>query len=147
MNDESFQASVTYPKTITVNFIFHCFFSSWERSRYLSSFSYCFNSNVGSDGAVLYLTSTFPLVKVWSSGQDCWIPFFFSKSRSLFILKSQRSLCISFLKTDFYLFIYDLSVWQKFSRLHNYLRVAFSTQLCLLSYSFFDSLLHSLVVC
>ena len=55
---------------------------------------------------------------------------------SVCISKSQRSLCISFSKTNFVLCIYHLVLWSIYSFLHSSLWITFPTQLCLVLYFF-----------
>ena len=88
---------------ITVSFMFHWFFSSLARSRYLFLFSLYFNFTLKSAGTtkspireVLFLLTITSLVEIrWC----------------VCIPKSQRSLCVSFTKTDSRLCIYYLIVW------------------------------------
>ena len=65
---------------------------------------------------------------------------------SVCISKSQRSLCVSFSRTDVGLFIYHLVVRSNFGFLHNSLWISFATQLYLVLYTFCANLQHSLIM-
>ena len=71
--------------------------------------------------------------KVWSSSRDCVIC----------MSKSQRSLCVSFSRTDSGLCIYHLLEWSNFNFLHDSQWIPLPTQSFLVLYSFGASLLHS----
>ena len=60
------------------------------------------------------------------------------------VLECQRSLCVSFSRTDSRLCIYHLFVWSNFNFLHNSQWITFPTQSCLVLYSFCVNLLNSL---
>ena len=64
---------------------------------------------------------------------------------SVCISKSQRSLCISFSRTDAWLCIYHLFIWSNFNFLHNSQWITLLIQFCLVLYSFWANLLHSLM--
>ena len=126
---------------VTVTFTFHSFFSSLARSGCLSLFS---------------LSFIFPLCYAWTAKSTIrqFLFFFFfllslglTESKwSVCILKSQRTLCISFSRTDSGLCIYHLFVWSNLNFLHNSQWITFPTQSCLVLYSFCASLLHSLIM-
>ena len=63
---------------------------------------------------------------------------------SVCILKSQRSLCVSFSRTDSGLCMYHLFVWSNFNFLHNSQWITLPTQSCLV-FSFCANLLHSFI--
>ena len=65
---------------------------------------------------------------------------------SICMLKSHRSLCVSFSRTGAELCIYHLLVWSNFNFLHISQWITLSTQSCLALYSFCANLLHSLIV-
>ena len=126
--------------TITVILMFHSFFSSLARSKYLSIFPFSF---------------IFTLLSVWMVKFIQWQILFFlliiARSAHLVgirwcvcISKSQRILYILF--SDSGLCIYHLVVWSNFSLLHNSQWIIFSNQLNLVLYSFCASLLHSLIM-
>ena len=101
------------PITIGTNvtFLFHTFFSSQARSRYLFFFPLSFNSTLWSAGSakstilqVLYFFLFSFLMIITRSGRLAEI------RRSIFISKSHRSLCISFFSTDAGLYICHLFV-------------------------------------
>ena len=95
---------------INVTFMWHNLFSSQAKSRYLSCFLslFTFTGLLKSiRGQVLFL-----LIKI-RSDILAWI------GRSVWISKSQRTLCISFLRTAFSLCLYYLLVRWNFVLLHN----------------------------
>ena len=113
---------VTVPKApitigIIVTFMFHNFFSSLARSRYLSFFSHSFS------------------FILWCPQFSNFSSFFLFFLLLLFIIRSgllaeirwsncmstsHRSLCESFSRTDAGLCIYHLFVWSNLNFLHNY---------------------------
>ena len=100
---------------ITVTFMFHSFFNSLARSRYLYFFSLSFTFTLWSAGTAKYtiLQVLFFLLIIIRSGRLGEIRW------SVCILKSQRSLCVSFSKTDSGLCIYHLFVWSNLNFLHS----------------------------
>ena len=62
------------------------------------------------------------------------------------ISAAQRSLCVSFSRTDSGLHIYHFFVWSNFNFLHNYLWIPFPTQSCMVPYSFWANLQHSHII-
>ena len=65
---------------------------------------------------------------------------------SICISKFQRSLCVSFSRTDSGLSIYHLFVWSNLNFLHNSQWINFFTQTSLVFYSFSANLQHSLIM-
>ena len=65
---------------------------------------------------------------------------------SVCILKSNRSLCVSFSRTSAGLCIYHLFVWSNWNFLHISQWITLPTQACLALYSFCADLLHSLIM-
>ena len=65
---------------------------------------------------------------------------------SVCISKSERSLRVSFFRTDSGLCLYHLIVWSNLNFLHNSQWITFLTQSCLVLYSFCVNLLHSLII-
>ena len=124
------------------------FFNSLTRSRYLSIFSHSFtftqwsagteNSTIWQDLSIYFYLFIFLVdyYKVWSSGRDLVI---------VDISKSQRTLCVSFSRADAGLCIYHLFIRSNSNFLHNSKWITFSTQLCLVLYSFSTDFLHSLM--
>ena len=132
---------VTAPKApitigIIVTFMFHSFFNSLARSRYLSFFSHSFSFIQWSDN---FASSLFLLIII-RHGLMAEI------RRSVCMLKSHRSLCLSFSITDAGLCIYHLLVWSNLNFLHNSQWITLPTQSCLVLYSFWANLLHSLIM-
>ena len=126
---------------ITVTFMFHSFFNSLARSRYLTFFSLSFNSTLWSVGTLK------------SSIQQVLFLFLLTIIRpshlatmkwSVCIAKSPRSSCISIFRTDSRLCIYHFFVWSNLDFLHNSQWIPLPTQSCLVLYSFCN-LLHSLM--
>ena len=114
-------------------------FSSQARSRYLCFFSFSFSFTLWSAGRAnssirqgfLSITRFGRLAKIkWSV--CTW--------------KSQKNLSVSFSRIDSMLCIYHLLVWSNLNFLHNSLWIPFSTNLCLVLYSFGANLLHSLIM-
>ena len=105
---------------ITVVFMFHGFFNSFARSRYLSFFSFSFNV-VSWDSKVHNSASSLFLLIIIRSGHLAEIRW------SISISKSQESLCVLFSWSDSGLCIYNLFVWSSFSFLHNSRGITFPT--------------------
>ena len=127
---------------ITITFLFHSLFNSLARLRYLSFFSLSFNFTLWSAGtakSTILLVLSFLLIII-RSGRLSEIRW------SICISKSQRSLYVSFSRTDSGLCIYHLFVWSNFSFFHNSQWITLPTQLCLVLYSFCAHLLHLLIM-
>ena len=67
-------------------------------------------------------------------------------SWSVCMLKSHRSLCVSFFRTGAGSCIYHLFVWSNWNFLHISQWITLPTQSCLALYSFCANLLHSLIM-
>ena len=103
---------VTVPRApitigITVTFMFHSFFNSLARSRYLSLFSFSFNfvlcsAETAKSTMLQVLVFFLDNCKVRRLGQIRW---------SVYMSKFHRNLCVSFSRTDAALCIYHLFVW------------------------------------
>ena len=138
---------VTVPRApITIGIIFtfmiHSFFISLEKSRYLSLFSHSFNFTPWSTGtakSIILQVHTFCLI-IMRSGRLTEL------SWSVCISISQRSLSVSFSRTDSWLYIYHFSVWSNFNFLNYSQWITLPTQSCLVLYSFCANLLHSLIM-
>ena len=119
----------TAPITIgtIVHFMFHSFFNSLARSRYLSFFSLSFRCIVGSAGTAksTILQILFFLLIIMTSGLLAGIRW------SVCMLKSHRSLCESFSRTGAGLCIYHLFVWSNWNFLHISQWITLPTQPCL----------------
>ena len=86
---------------IIVTFMFHSFFNSLARSNYLTLFSHPFNLTLWSAG-----TSKFPFLQIISFLLIIIRPSRLVKSRwSVWMSKSQRSLCVSFQDRFWYVHI------------------------------------------
>ena len=138
---------VTVPRTsitigIIVTFMFHRFFNSLARSRYIFLFSYSFSFTLWSSGtAKSTILRVLPfLLIITRSGRLTEIRWSVCTSKSL------RSLCVSFSGTDSGLCIYHLFVRSNFNFLHNSQWITFPNQSCLVLYSFCANLLHSLII-
>ena len=138
---------VIVPKTpITIGtiitFMFHSFFNSLARSRYLSFFSLSFRFILWSAGTakstILQILFFFLLIII-RSGLLAGIRW------SVCMLKSHRSLCESFSRTGAVLCIYHLFVLSNWNFLHISQWTTLPTQSRLVLYSFCANLLHLLV--
>ena len=125
-----------------VTFMFHSFFNSLARLRYLSFFSLSFRFILWSTGTAksTILQILFLLLIIMRSGLLVWIRW------SVCMLKSHRSLCKSFSRTGAGLCIYYLFVWSNWNFLHISQWITLPTQSCLALYSFCANLLHSLIM-
>ena len=125
-----------------VTFMFHSFFNSLTRSRYLSFFLLSFRFILWSAGTAksIILQILLLLLIIMRSGLLAGIRW------SVCILKSHRSLCESFSWTGAGLRIYHLFVWSKWNFLHSSQWTNLPTQSCLALYSFCANLLHSLIM-
>ena len=124
-----------------VTFMFHSFFNSLARSRYLSFFSLSFRFILWSAGTAksTILQILFLLLIIIRSGLLARIRW------SVCMLKSHRSLCKSFSRTGAGLCIYHLFVWSNLNFLHISQWITLPTQSCLALYSC-ANLLHSLIM-
>ena len=134
---------------IIVTCMFHSFFNSLARSRYLSFFSHSFSFTLWSAGTAkstilqvlfFFLFFFFFLLIIIKSGLLAGIRW------SVCMLKSHRSLCVSFSRTGAGLCIYHLLVWSNLHFLHISQWITLPTQSCLALYSFCANLLHSLIM-
>ena len=125
-----------------VTFMFHSFFNSLARSRYLSFFSHSFRFILWSAGTAksIILQTLFFLLIIIMSGLLAEIRW------SVCMLKSHRSLWVSFSRTGAGLCIYHLLVWSNLNFLHISYWITSPTQSCLALYSFCADLLHSLIM-
>ena len=138
---------VTVPRTpitigIIIIFMFHSFFNSLARSKYLSfcsvSFSFIIWSVATTKSTILQVL--FFLLIITRSDHLAEIKW------SVCISKSQGNSCISFSRTDSGLCLWHLFAWSNFNFLHNSIWITLATQLCLVLYSFRNNLLHSLIM-
>ena len=101
-----------------LTFMFHSFFNSLARSRYLSFFSHSFRSILWSAGTakstILQILFFFFLLIIIRSALLAGIRW------SVCMLKSHWSLCVSFSRTGAGLYIYHLFVWSNL----NFLRIS-----------------------
>ena len=127
---------------IIVTCMFHSFFSSLARSRYLSFFSHSFSFILWSTGTAksTILQVLFFLLIIIKSGLLAGIRW------SVCILESHRSLCESFSRTGAGLCIYHLLVWWNLNFLHISQWITLPTQSCLALYSRCANLLHSFII-
>ena len=131
---------------ITVIFMLHSFFQFPIKVQVLIPFSFfqfysvvSWNSKVYNPPILFLLLLLLLLIII----RSCRL----AKIRwSVCISKSQRSLCVSFSRTDSGLCIYHLFVWSNLNFLHSPLWIILSTQSCLVLYFFFDDLLHLLIM-
>ena len=122
--------------------MFHSFFNSLARSRYLSFFLFSFNFTLRSartaKSTILQVLS-FLLIIIRSG---CLVEIRWS----VCISKSQRSLCVSFSRKDAGLCTNHLLVWSNLNFLHSSQWITLPIQSCLVLYSFCANLLHSLIM-
>ena len=109
---------------IIVTCMFHSFFISLARSRYLSFFSHSFSFILWTARSV-----KLTILQVLSGllAEIRW---------SVYMSKSHRSLCVSFSRTGAGLCIYHLFVWSNLNFLHISHWITLPTQSCLVLYSF-----------
>ena len=124
--------------------MFHSFFNSLARLRYLSFFSHYFSFILWSSGTVKstilqVLLFVFLLLIIIKSGLLTEIRW------SVCMSKSHRSLCASFSRTGAELCVYHLFVWSNLNFLHISHCITLLTQSCLVLYSFCANLPHSLI--
>ena len=137
------KTSLTIPKAlimigIKATFMFHTFFNSLGKLRYVPFFSL---STILLYGKVHnFASSLFLLLIILRSGRLDEI------RRYVYMSKSHRSLCVSFYRTDAGLCIYYLFIWSNLNFWHNSLWIILPTQLCLVLYSFCANVLHSLIM-
>ena len=125
-----------------ITFMFHSFFNSLARSRYLSFFSHSFRFILWSTGIAksTILQILFFWLIIIRSGLLAGI------SWSVCMLKSHRSLCVSFSRTGAGLCIYHLLVESNLNFVHISRWITLPTQSCLTLYSLCANLLHSLIM-
>ena len=127
---------------LIVTSMFHSFFNSLARSRYLSLFSHSFSFilwSVGTAKSTILQVLFFLLIiiRFVLLAEISW---------SVCISNSHRSLCVLFSKTGAGLCIYHLLLWSNFNFLHISEWITLPTQLCLVLYAFCANLLHSLIM-
>ena len=112
---------------ITVTFMFHSFFSSLARSKYMYLFLFCFLwfSHCDPQGRQSPPFGSFSLLII------SWSSLLASIRWSISILKPQRILRVSFSQTDSGFCIYHLVVWPNFNCFHDSQWITFPPQLCL----------------
>ena len=152
-NNQSWKSSIPFsnplvavpnaPITITiiVTCMFHNFFNSLARSRYLSFFSHSFSFILSSAGTAksTILPVLFFLLNIIRSGLLDEIRL------SEYMSKSHRSLYVLFSRTGAGLCIYHLFVWSNLNFLHISQWIPLSTLSDLVFYSFCANLLVCLL--
>ena len=128
-----------------VTFMFHSFFNSLARSRYLSLFSHFFrfilwSAGIANSTILQVFFFFFFLLIIIRSGLLARIRW------SVCMLKSHRRFCVSFSRRGAGLCIYHLSAWPNLNFLHISQWITLQTQSCLALYSFCANLLHSLII-
>ena len=113
-----------------VTFMFHIFFNSLARSRYLSFFSHSFRFILWSARTAksTILQVLFFLLIIIKSGLLAGIRW------PVYMLKSHWSLCVSFSRTVAGLCIYHLLVWSNLNFFHISQWITLATQSCLALY-------------
>ena len=125
--------------------MFHGFFNSLARSRYLSFFSHSFSFILWSAGtakSTIFSISLFFLLLLIIIRSGLLAEIWWSVCMS----KSHRSLCVLFSRTGAGLCIYHLLVWSNLNFLRISQCITLPTQLCLVLYSFCANFLHSLAM-
>ena len=133
---------------IIVTCMFHSFFNSLARSRYLSFFSHSFRFILWSAGTakstnlqvLFFFFFFFFLLIIIKSGLLARIRW------SVCMLKSHRSLCVAFSRTGAGVCIYHLLVWSNLNFLHISQWITLPTQSCLVLYSRCANLLFLLII-
>ena len=127
---------------IIVNCMFHSYFNSLARSRYLSFFSHSFSFILWLAGTakLTILQVLFFLLIIIRSGLLAEIRWYVCMS------KYYWSLCVLFSRTGAGLYIYHLLVWLNLNFLHISQWITLPTQSYLVLYSFCSNLLHSLIM-
>ena len=127
---------------IIVTCMFHSFFNSLERSRYLSFFSHSFSFILWSAGTAksTILQVLFFILIIIRSGLLAGIRW------SVCMLKFHGSLCVAFSRTGAGLCIYHLLVWSNLNFLHISQWITLPTQSYLALNSLCANLLHSLII-
>ena len=124
--------------------MFHSFFNSLARSRYLSFFLHSFSFILWSSGTaksnILQVLIFLLLLVIIRSGLLAEIRW------SVRMSKSHRNLCVLFSWIGAGLCIYHLLVWLNLILLHLSQCINLPTQSCLVSYSFCANSLHSLIM-
>ena len=137
---------VTVPRVsitivIIVTCMFHSFFNSQARFRYISFFSHYFSFILWSAGTAksAILQFLYFFIINWSGllAEIRW---------SVWMSKSHRSLCVLFSGTVAGLRIYHLFVWSNLNFLHISQWITLHTQSCLVLYSFCVNFLHSFIM-
>ena len=138
---------VTVPKApipigIIVTFTFHSFFNCRGRGTYLSFYilSVLFCGQPGQQCWHFCRFSFFFLLVIIRSGLQAEIRW------SVYMSKSQRSLCVSFSWTGVWLGMYRLLAWSNLKFLYISQWITLPTQSCLALYSTSVNLLHSLIM-
>ena len=124
---------------IIVTCMFHSFFNSLARSRYLSFLSYSYIFILWSAKSTILQVLFFLLIN-FRSGLLTEIRW------SMYISKSHRSLCVLFSRTGAGLCIYQLFIGSNLNFLHISQWITLPTQSCLVLYSFCANMLHSLIM-
>ena len=121
--------------------MFHSFFHSLARSRYLFLFSHSFSFYLWSAGKAksTILQILFFLLIIIRSGLLADIRW------SVCMSKSHRSLCVSFSRTDVGLCIYHLLVWSNLDFLHISQWIPLPTQSCLVLYFFCAAFAYNVI--
>ena len=126
---------------VNIQHMFHSFFNSLARSKYLF---FQFNSVISRNGKIDNFANSlfffFFLLSIIRSVLLAEIRW------SVCTSKSHRSLCVSFSRTGARLCICHLFVWSYLNFLHIFYWITLSTQSCLVLYSFCANLLHSFIM-
>ena len=115
--------SIPITIAIIVTFMFHSFYSSLARSRYLSLFLHYFSFTLWSAGTAKTIIRQVLFFRWLSIGLVVW-----PRLGDPFVYQNPTEFCVSFSRTDSGLCIHHLSVYSNLDFLHNLQRIAFPTQ-------------------
>ena len=124
------------PVTNGVTFTFIAILIIWQGLTTSISFSFLWFLLCGPPGCQSSLFGRFFIYFLFFWLIISWSCFLAEIGLAVCISKSQRTLCISFSRTDSGLSIYYLFIWSNFSFLHKYQCITFLTQSYLILYSF-----------
>ena len=121
--------------------MFHSFFNSLTKYRYLSFFSLSFSCILWSSW-----TATSTILQVLFFLINIMYDLLVEIRWSVCMAKFYGNLCVSFSRTAAGLCIHHLFVWSNLNFLHISQWITLPTQSCLILYSFSANLLHSIIM-
>ena len=127
---------------ITLTFLFHSFFQFSSKVKVFISLLLSFSFTLWSAGMAKFTVWQVLFLLLTISRSCCLTEIRWS----VYILKPQRILCVSFSRMDSGLCIYNLFVWLNLNFLHNSLWITLPTLWCQVLYSFCTNLWYSLIM-